>query len=153
MAHRDEPEPEPPAARSRPRTSSSAAREPLRPAPPMDSLLAEADLARRAGRLDEAARALRAAIAEHSSDPRVSTALFSLARVERRRGRDAAAAQAFERSYAADPDAVLAEDALAEAAVSWAACGRADRARADAARYLERFPSGVYVERVRALVE
>lgn len=147
---RVEPRPsEPP----RTRAHSSATREPPRPTPSMDSLLAEADLARRAGRLDEAARALRAAVAEHGADPRVSTALFSLARVERRRGRDAAAAEAFERAYAADPDAVLAEDALAEAAVSWAACGRADRARAEAARYLERFPHGEYVARVRALIE
>lgn len=137
----------------RPRATPGAPREPTPPAPSMEALLAEADLARRAGRLDEAARALRAAIIAHGGDPRVSTALFSLARVERRRGRDAAAAQAFERAYAADPDAVLAEDALAEAAVSWAACGRADRAHADAARYLERFPSGEYVGRVRALVE
>ena len=157
VARADERAEEPIIERTQPmpraRATPSAPREPTPPAPSMEALLAEADLARRAGRLDEAARALRAAIIAHGGDPRVSTALFSLARVERRRGRDAAAAQAFERAYAADPDAVLAEDALAEAAVSWAACGRADRAHADAARYLERFPSGEYVGRVRALVE
>lgn len=114
-------------------------------------MLAEADVARRAGRLDEAARVLRAAASAYPQDPRVATALFSLGRVERRRGRDAAAAAAFERAYAHDPHAVLAEDALAEAAVSWMAAGRSDRARAAASRYLARYPRGEYVERVREL--
>lgn len=126
-------------------------RSPRRPVASMDRLLTEADLARRAGRLDEAARVLRSAVSAHHDDPRTPTALFTLARVERRRGREAAAAEAFERAYDRDPNAVLAEDALAEAAVSWALAGHTERARDAAARYLDRFPSGEYVERVRAL--
>lgn len=119
----------------------------------MESLLGDADRARRAGQLDEAVRALEIAVAAHASDPRAATALFTLGRVERRRGRDAAAALAFGRAYEQDPNAVLAEDALAEAAVSWAAAGRAARAREAATRYLTRFPSGEYVTRVRRLAD
>jgi transmembrane sensor len=117
----------------------------------IEAVLAEADEARRAGRLDDAARALRVVIDRHRSDPRAATALFTLARVER--GRDAVAAETFERAYAHDPGAVLAEDALAEAAVSWAAAGSGGRARTAAQRYLALHPSGQYAERVRPLAE
>jgi transmembrane sensor len=119
----------------------------------MEQMLAEADAARRAGRLEDASRALRAAIAAHAEDPRAATALFLLGRVERTRGRDAAAAEAFEAGYARDPDAVLAEDALAEAAVSWSAASRSERAREAARRYLARYPAGEYADRVRHLAE
>lgn len=119
--------------------------------PSLDALLASADAARRAGRLEDAAHTLRLAVEAHSHDPRAATALFTLGRVERARGRDAAAAAAFERAHAADPRAVLAEDALAEAAVSWAAAGDASRAGAARGRYLQRYPSGEYAARVRSL--
>lgn len=157
----DEPEPAPTPATAE---SVTVAAEPertrparRRPAPPpvrtMESLLSDADRARRAGNLDEAVRALETAVSVHGSDPRAATALFTLGRVERRRGRDEAAAVAFGRAYEQDPNAVLAEDALAEAAVSWATAGRADRAHEAAARYLTRFPSGEYVSRVRRLAD
>ena len=119
----------------------------------IETLLGQADEARRAGRLDDAARALRAAIGQHREDPRVATALFTLGRVERSRGRDVAAAEAFESAYERDPGAILAEDALAESAVSWAAAGRSERARSAAQRYLARHPAGEYVDRVRHLAE
>lgn len=119
----------------------------------IETLLGQADEARRAGRLDDAARALRAAIGQHREDPRVATALFTLGRVERSRGRDVAAAEAFESAYERDPGAILAEDALAESAVSWAAAGRPERARSAAQRYLARHPAGEYVDRVRHLAE
>ncbi|UJR82807.1 FecR domain-containing protein [Sandaracinus amylolyticus] len=119
----------------------------------IEALLAQADEARRAGRLDDAARALRAATTAEPRDPRVATAFFTLGRVERARARDAAAAEAFEAAFARAPHGALAEDALAEAAVSWSAAGRRERARVAAQRYLELHPSGLYAERVRHLAE
>lgn len=123
------------------------------PTPSVEELLAEASAARRERRWDDAARALRAAIDASEGDPRAATYAFMLARVERSRGQDGAAADAFADAYARDPDAVLAEDALAESVVSLAAAGRTSEARAAAARYGERFPEGAYAERVRAAVD
>ena len=129
-----------------------ARREGARRAPSsLDELLAEADAARRDGRLDDAASVLQRAAREHARDRRAATALFTLARVERTRGRAAAAARAFEDAYARDPEAVLAEDALAEAASAWQAAGDHERASSAAERYLERYPDGEYDARVRAL--
>lgn len=153
MRLEEPPAPDEPETHAEPEPAPARAEAPPRAIPSMDRLLADADVARRAGRLDDAARALRTAVASHRNDPRAFTALFTLARVERRRGREAAAAEAFERAYSRDPNAILAEDALAEAAVSWAACGRPERARGAATRYLQRFPAGEYVERVRTFVE
>lgn len=114
------------------------------------TLLTQAEEARRAGRLDDAVRALNQVLAQLGDDPRAATAYFTLGRVERGRHRHAAAAAAFEAAHQRDPDAVLAEDALAEATVSWSVAGRLERARSTGARYLARYPTGQYVERVRA---
>lgn len=119
----------------------------------VDELLAEADLARRERRLPDAARALERAIALLHGDARAATPLFMLGRVERSRGRHAAAARAFEDAYARDPEAVLAEDALAESVVSFAEAGDRDTAARGAARYREHFPSGHYAARVAAAIE
>ena len=97
----------------------------------------------------DASRALSTAIDALGRDPRSATALFTLGRVERTRGRHVAAANAFESAYERDPGAILAEDALAEATVSWADAGRTERARAGAERYLSHYPAGQYLERVR----
>ena len=115
----------------------------------VDALLRQADAARRDGRLADASRALSTAIDALGRDPRSATALFTLGRVERTRGRHVAAANAFESAYERDPGAILAEDALAEATVSWADAGRTERARAGAERYLSHYPAGQYLERVR----
>lgn len=124
-----------------------------REAPGVDELLAEADVARRERRLPDAARALERAIALLHGDARAATPLFMLGRVERSRGRHAAAARAFEDAYARDPEAVLAEDALAESVVSFAEAGDHDAAARGAARYREHFPSGHYAARVTAAIE
>jgi transmembrane sensor len=135
-----------------PPASAPARAEPSRPIDP-DALLSEADEARRGGDAARAARALRAAIDALGPSPRAATASFTLGRVERSRSRHRAAAEAFEAAYAEDPGSILAEDALAEATVSWADAGETARASTSAARYLERYPSGEYVDRVRRAIE
>lgn len=139
-----DPEPAPVLEEPRPRP---------RPPPSIEEALAIADEARREGRLDDAARALERATLAHPDDPRSATALFTLGRVERARGRHRAAALAFDRSLARAPHGSLAEDALAESALSWSAAGDPERARSAAERYLAAHPDGLYAERVRRLVE
>jgi transmembrane sensor len=116
--------------------------------PPIDakSLLAQADAARGAGRLDDAAQSLRRLITSHPRDPRATIALFTLGQVERQRGHHAEAARAFERCGTG-----LRGDALAEAAAAWQAAGDGARARQAAQRYLATFPDGVHAGRMRAI--
>ncbi len=117
-------------------------------APDAATLLARADAARASGSLDEAARLLRRLVATHPRDPRVTLALFSLGRVERRRGHHQAAAQAFEQCGAG-----LRGDAMAEAAASWIAAGQPSKARAAAQRYVTTYPEGVHAAQMRALAD
>ncbi len=125
-----------------------------KPAPPsVEALLAKADEARAARRDDDAAEALRTLVALHPKDPRVPSALFTLARVERARGRHTAAAQAFQRCHQAAPNGPLAEDARAEEALSWKSAGDASRARTAAEKYLSIHPAGAHVARIRPLTE
>jgi transmembrane sensor len=137
------------AAAERPSVRSGARVTP-RPTSDVASLLTEAEEARRAGRLDDAVRALNEVLAQLGDDPRAATAYFTLGRLERSRSRHAAAAAAFEAAYGHDGGAILAEDALAEATISWSVAGRLDRARTSGSRYLARYPDGQYLERVRA---
>ncbi len=127
------------------RTQPSAA--PI--APTAAELQSKADAARLSGNLGEAATTLETLIARYPRDGRVPSALFSLGRVERARGRHAASAQAFERC--ARGGGALAPDALAEAAASWTAAGATDAARADAAQYLARYPNGPQAARMKAI--
>jgi transmembrane sensor len=139
-----------PAAGTDPRTEAAS------PAPKMadvDELLARADRARRAGQLDVAARALGEIAANHSADPRATSALFTLGRVERARGRHGEAARAFRGCYRRSPAGSLAEDALAEEANSWALAGQSQAASSAAARYLQAYPAGTHAERMRQIRE
>jgi transmembrane sensor len=134
------------ATRGRPPETPRAAR------PGIDALLAEADAARAEGRLDDASRALASIAAEFPRDDRAPSALFTLGRIERRRGRPLDAAEAFSRCAELAPRGPLAEDALAEAARAYADGGNAARAQALAARYLATHPEGTYAARMRALL-
>lgn len=116
--------------------------------PTVEELLDRADRARGAGRLDEAAAALQSILALHPRDKRAGTVLFTLGRVERARGNHAAAAADF-RACAQGP---LAEDALAEEASSWMAAGQSGQARVAAQRYLDRFPDGPHVARMKRIL-
>ena len=99
-----------------------------------------------AGDSEGALQALRSLIATYPTDARATLALFTIGKVERQRGRHAAAARAFEQCGAA-----LNGDAFAEAAASWQAAGNGGRARAAAQRYLQMFPKGVHAETMRGL--
>lgn len=121
--------------------------------PTVEALLGKADEARAAHRYDEAATALRTMIASYPGDPRVSSALFTLGRVERMRGKHAAAAEAFARCYKTAPHGALAEDALAEEASSWKSAGDTIRAKSAAQRYLKQHPSGPHAARMMPLAE
>ncbi len=119
----------------------------------LGALFEEVDAARRAGRLERAARLLRRIVASFPHDPRVVTALFTLGRVELGRGRAAAAARAFRRCYARSPRGPLAEDALAAEARAWVKAGRLGWAQKAAARYLQRYPAGAHAAAMRRIVQ
>ena len=123
------------------------------PAATVEALLAQADAARAAGRLSEAAEALERMIALHPGDGRVASALFTLGRVQRKRGLSSAAAQAFARCWKLAPAGSLAEDARAEEALAWSAAGDTERARTAAKRYLALHPTGTSASRMRTLSE
>lgn len=140
-----------------PSTEGAALRAEEAPSPPkaagVDELLARADGARRNGQLDTAARALTELVAAHSADPRATSALFTLGRVERARGRHSEAARAFRGCHTRSPAGSLAEDALAEEASSWALAGQAGAASSAAQRYLRTYPGGSHAERMRQMLE
>jgi TolA-binding protein len=130
--------------------SSSASPAASHPAT-VEELLAQADAARAGGRSDEAASALRTLLAKYPSSAQARNAWFTLARVERGRGRHAAAAQAFARCAAFG--GTLAGEAAAEEAASWLSAGRRDQARGAAERYLRYYPSGAHAAKMRAILE
>jgi tetratricopeptide (TPR) repeat protein len=117
----------------------------------VEELLAQADAARAGGRSDEAAQALRTLLAKYPNSAQARNAWFTLARVERGRGRHAAAAQAFARCAAFG--GTLAGEAAAEEAASWLSAGRKDQARGAAERYLRHYPSGAHAAKMRAILE
>jgi transmembrane sensor len=92
-------------------------------------------------------------IASYPGDPRLASALFTLGRVERARGKHAAAAEAFARCHKVAPHGSLAEDALAEEAVSWRSAGDGARAKAAAQRYMKLHPGGAHAARMMPLAE
>lgn len=124
-------------------------------AQPMDveDLLRRVDNARRSGNNSEAARMLRKIISGASKDPCVTTALFTLGRVETARGRHVAAARAFRRCRRMTPYGSLAEDALAAEAQALKAAGRSAAAQKVAQKYLRRYPQGTHVKKMRSISE
>jgi TolA-binding protein len=119
----------------------------------VDELFRTANLARAEGRSSQAAADLRQIVQRYPRDPRVSSAYFTLARVERSQGHHAAAARAFAACAAAAPGGTLAGEALAEAAAAWLSAGQPAQAAKVAARYLKRFPKGSHAPRMQAIVE
>jgi hypothetical protein len=117
------------------------------PRPTVAQLLAAVDAARDRGDLTRAARLLRQIIAV-ADPPRRVSAYFTLATIERERGRHDAAARAFQRCWEQAPDGPLAEDALASWALALARSGSGARAREIAQRYRERYPRGIHLPRL-----
>jgi hypothetical protein len=108
------------------------------------SLLEQADAARRAGRAGDAAAALRTLVTRYPSDPRAAAAWFTLGRIESGRGNAAGAADAFAHCRRIGRG-LLAEDALAEEA---AARGSTALAR----EYVAEYPNGTHKKRMQAIL-
>jgi transmembrane sensor len=121
--------------------------------PPAGALLDRADDQRRAGDLAGAAATLRSFLTRYPNEHRASLGWFTLAKVERARGRAGASAAAFQKSFALAPSGPLAEDALAEEAAAWAAAGARNEARATAARYLRLYSNGTHALRMQNILE
>lgn len=112
-------------------------------------LFDRANLARRAGRLREAAELYGKLVARHPSDRRAPLAAFELGRLRMDSLHDLRGAiHALERALELAPSGTFAEDALArlvlaqEALHDTASCGRART------RYLARYPTGVHAQHV-----
>ncbi len=108
-----------------------------------------ANLARRAGRLEDAVETYGDLVARYPRDRRASLAAFELGRIRMDSLRDVeGAVHALERALKLDAHGAFAEDALArlvlaeEALGDRQACGRAR------ARYLSRYPDGVHAQHV-----
>ncbi len=114
------------------------------------ALLKASDVARQAGRPEEARKLLERILDRHPRDPRAAYAAFILGRVlldELGRPREAAAA--FARVAALDPRTPLAQDALAREVESWFHAGDESRVRDRAREYLSRYPDGRRRDQVR----
>lgn len=112
-------------------------------------LLDQANLARRAGRLDDAADLYEDLVARYPKDRRASLAAFELGRLRMDSLRDMnGAVRALERALRLDSHGAFAEDALARLVLAedergdQRACSRAR------SRYLARYPEGVHAAHV-----
>ncbi|HEY3499837.1 MAG TPA: FecR domain-containing protein [Polyangiaceae bacterium] len=115
-------------------------------------LLAESDAARTRGEPDRGAELLRRILREYPNDARAPLAAFTLGRLllnELGKPRDAAAT--FHELQVRAPRGQFAEDALAREVEAWNRAAEPARARAVAETYLERYPAGRHVRRVKAL--
>ncbi|MFO0558845.1 MAG: FecR domain-containing protein [Polyangiales bacterium] len=115
------------------------------------SLLDRVDEARSSGDNETAATLLRRLLGRELSSAQRASASFTLARVERARGQHRAAAEALAECVARSPNGPLAEDALAEQALAWERVGDRARAQRTAAEYVERYPQGAHLARLRHL--
>jgi transmembrane sensor len=115
-------------------------------------LLAESDAARARGETERGAELLRRVLREHPNDARAPLAAFTLGRLllnELKRPREAAAA--FHEVQVRAPRGQFAEDALAREVEAWKQASDPVRARALAQKYVERYPAGRHLSRVKAL--
>jgi transmembrane sensor len=107
-----------------------------------EELLLAADVARRAGHPDQAARHLERLLGRYPKDTRADVAAFTLGRIRLQLGHPARAGQAFERVAASSGG--LAEDALYRAVLAWEQAGDAGKAEHLRQRYFERYRNGRY---------
>ena len=104
-----------------------------------------ANLARRAGRMRDAADAYAELLARYPRDRRAGLSAFELGRIRMDALADPRGAiDALERAVAAGATASFHEDALARMVVAYDAEGRRDACRKARERYLARYPSGVH---------
>jgi TolA-binding protein len=118
-----------------------------------EDLFSEADQARKTGDLRKAVKILRRIVSRKESRYSVASAEFLLGKVERKRGNHFRAAEAFYSCSRQAPNRALKEDALAEAALSFHAAGNIKKARIIAKTYLESYPEGIYIAKIKRLIE
>lgn len=120
------------------------------PARTAESLLAEADAARRAGHVDEALALLAEAAGRHEEG--ASLAALTRGRLLLERGRPDEAARDLRRALRGDLPPMLAESAEARLVEALARSGDVEGARQIADAYLRAYPEGQWRARVEELV-
>jgi TolA-binding protein len=108
-------------------------------------LFGQATLARRAGRMREAAESYGALLERFPNDPRTGLSAFELGRLRMDALNDQAGAiEALERSLRASASASFREDALARIVVASDALGRTQSCLRARERYTKHYPTGVH---------
>lgn len=108
-------------------------------------LLEAADLARSAGRVDEAFALLTRGVQLHRNDPQLQAAMFTRARLlAETMHRPREAAEAFAEARALAPGGSLAEDALAREIEAWSALSDIEHVRERRDEYMRLYPNGVH---------
>jgi transmembrane sensor len=108
-------------------------------------LFRQATLARRAGRMREAAEAYSELLTRHPSDSRAGLSAFELGRLRMDALDDAQGAiAALEQALRVGQGASFHEDALARIVIASDALGRTEACERARARYLEHYPAGVH---------
>ncbi len=110
------------------------------------------DIARRTGRMDDAVRRLRAILDDHPAGEATPLAAVTLGRIERRRGRDAEAAAAFERARELGVPASFRAEVCAEIALAHHRLGERERARLEAAECVGTQPDSPFTASLRPLL-
>ncbi|MGF1465599.1 MAG: hypothetical protein ACFCGT_05655, partial [Sandaracinaceae bacterium] len=112
-------------------------------------LLAAAAASRRAGRMEDAARAYQRLVEEHPSDPRAPLAALELGRLRMDVLRQPApAAAAFRFAARRGRGTPIGEDAMARLVAAHAAAGQTEACRRAREAYLRAFPRGSHRARV-----
>jgi transmembrane sensor len=110
-----------------------------------------ANLARRAGRMRDAADGYAELLARHPNDGRAGVAAFELGRIRMDALGDAAGAiEALDRALGSSAMASFHEDAMARIVVANDALGRMDACRRARDRYEARYPEGVHLRSLAA---
>jgi TolA-binding protein len=114
-----------------------------------DELFDQANVARRAGRVTEAAKLFAALVSRHARDHRAALAAFELGRLRMDSLGDASGAiEALERALKLDARRAFAEDALARLVLAHEALGDRASCTKARARYLARYPEGVHAQHI-----
>src|SRR6185369_2422160 len=122
------------------------------PAATARALLERAQIAWRAGRMNEAAADYAEVLDRHPADPRAALAAFELGRIQMDHLADLTGATAsFERALHLGPRASFQEDTLARLAQASDRLGRGADCRRARQRYLREYPNGLHVTRVSEL--
>ena len=147
-----EPTDQPRAAGSAEISGSIAGRRRAAPAATARALLERAQIAWRAGRMNEAAADYAEVLDRHPADPRAALAAFELGRIQMDHLADLTGATAsFERALHLGPRASFQEDTLARLAQANDRLGRGADCRRARQRYMREYPDGLHVARVSDL--